>query len=382
MKPFLDTHLRKILVAYTASKAPLDLLLSKYFKDHRALGANDRRVIGETLYGMVRWKSLLEALDPKGDPIACYRRIDWKTVFDNPCIPTHARVALSPLLYRRFVAVFGEEKAKDLGRIFNTPAPITIRVNLLKTTREALLERWQGTYLVTPSEQVGTALSFSKREPLFSLPEFKEGLFEVQDEGSQRIAALIQAGPTDWILDYCSGSGGKTLAVAPHMQGKGQIYLHDVRAAALLEAKKRLKRAGVQNAQCLPPGHEQLQRLKGRCDWVLADVPCSGTGTLRRNPDQKWKIDGDMLARLQEEQRGIVREAFRYVKPEGRLVYATCSILPEENGEQTAYFLKNFSLVLEQELSLLPEEGGIDGFYAAVFRKTKNLVESSHGEHA
>lgn len=382
MKPFLDHHLRKILVAYMASKAPLDLLLSKYFKDHRALGANDRRLIGETLYGMVRWKSLLEALDPKGDPIACYRRINWETVLSDPWIPAYAKAALSPFLYNRFVAVFGEDKARELGCIFNTPAPTTIRVNLLKTTREALLEKWQGKYLVTSSEQMRTALSFSKREPLFSLPEFKEGLFEVQDEGSQRVAGLIQAGPTDWVLDYCSGSGGKTLAFAPAMEGKGQIYLHDVRAAALLEAKKRLKRAGVQNAQCLPPGHEQLQRLKGRCDWVLADVPCSGTGTLRRNPDQKWKIDEAMLERLQEEQREIVREAFRYVKPEGRLVYATCSILPEENGDQTAYFLKNFSLVLEKELSLLPQEGGMDGFYAAVFRKTKNLVESPHGEHA
>ena len=157
------------------------------------------------------------------------------------------------------------------------------------------------------------------------------------------------------------------------MAGKGQIYLHDIRPQALVQAKQRLKRAGVQNVQFLAPGHSKLPQLKKKMDWVLADVPCSGTGTLRRNPDQKWKIDAPMIERLIERQREIFEGAFAYVKPGGRLIYATCSLLAEENKLQVDYFLENDRAALEKEpLSLFPEEGGMDGFFAAVFRK-KNL---------
>ena len=150
------------------------------------------------------------------------------------------------------------------------------------------------------------------------------------------------------------------------MQGKGQIYLYDNRPWILHEARKRLNRAGIQNAQFVLP--------KRLVDWVLTDVPCSGTGTLRRNPDAKWKIDGAMIERLVEQQREIVNEAIRHLKPGGKLVYATCSILPEENENQVAYFLKNHPLVLDKEpLSLLPLENGMDGFFAAVFKK-QNLI--------
>ena len=212
---------------------------------------------------------------------------------------------------------------------------------------------------------------FSKREPLFSLPEFRDGFFEIpKDEGSQLVASLIQAKSGDQILDYCSGSGGKALAFAPGMGGKGQVYLHDIRLPALAQAKQRLKRAGVQNVQFLPPGHLKLPQLKNKMNWVLADVPCSGSGTLRRNPEMKWKIDQALLDRLTEEQRTIFGEALAYLHPEGKIVYATCSVLPEENLDQVKYFIDKFNLQLEGEpLSILPTEGGMDGFFAAVFRK-------------
>ncbi len=190
----------------------------------------------------------------------------------------------------------------------------------------------------------------------------------MQDEGSQLIAELIEAKSGDHVLDFCSGSGGKTLAFAPNMKGKGQIYLYDNRLWILQEARKRLRRAGVQNAQFALP--------RKKVDWVLADVPCSGTGTLRRNPEAKWKIDEKMIARLVQAQRAIVKEAFFYLKPGGKFVYATCSLLPEENEGQVSYFLKSYPLFLERVLKLLPEEEGMDGFFAAVFKK-ENLIELS-----
>ena len=187
----------------------------------------------------------------------------------------------------------------------------------------------------------------------------------MQDEASQQVAALVQAKPGDHVLDYCSGSGGKALAFAPAMDGKGQIYLHDIRAHILQEAKRRLKRAGVQNAQVLTT--DKLKPLKKKCDWVLVDAPCTGTGTLRRNPDMKWRFTGEMLQRLIGEQRTIFEKALSYLKPEGRIVYATCSILKEENSEQIAHFLKTYGLKLEDSpLQTLPEEGGMDGFFGAV----------------
>ena len=146
------------------------------------------------------------------------------------------------------------------------------------------------------------------------------------------------------------------------MQGKGQIYLHDNRPWILTEARKRLNRAGIQNVQFNLP--------KRKMDWVLVDAPCSGTGTLRRNPDAKWKIDAPMIERLVQQQREIFQEALEHLSPTGRIVYATCSLLPEENERQVDYFLKTHSLVLDGEpLTLLPQDGGMDGFFAAVFKK-------------
>jgi 16S rRNA C967 or C1407 C5-methylase (RsmB/RsmF family) len=360
---FRDHHILCILRDAPPSM-PLDLVLSRYFRAHKSLGANDRRVIGDTLFGMVRWKSLIDHLSPSPHPLSrlsCYKTMDLTALQKDPSIPEWARLGFNEFLYNRLGA--------SLCEILNTPAPTTVRANLLKTSREALLELW-APLSPTPCPRAKMGIQFSKRQPLFSLPEFKEGLFEVQDEGSQLVASLVDAKPGDTILDYCSGSGGKTLAFAPNMRGKGQIFLHDVRETVLAEAKKRLRRAGIQNAQILPPGSKQLSLLKGKCDWVLIDVPCSGTGTLRRNPDQKWGIDEPSIQRLTALQREIIAAAAPFVKAGGRLVYATCSVLTEENRAQVDHILSTLPLQLEGEpLSLLPEVGGNDGFYAAVFRK-------------
>ncbi len=320
----------------------------------------------------MRWKSLIDFFCPSPkieDRLACFRSLPLDQCLNDTSIPTPIRLGINNFLYNRLLAAFGEKKTWELAQILNSPAPLTIRANALKTTRDELLQKFSN-YEPTPCEMAPFGIQFKKRIPLFTLPEFKMGLFEVQDEGSQLIASAVEAKPGDLIIDYCSGSGGKTLAFAPKMEGKGQIYLHDIRPWILLEARKRLRRAGIQNGQCIGTEHPQMKAMIGKADWVLVDVPCSGTGTLRRNPDAKWKIDAPLVQRLVQEQRMIFEKALLYLKKGGRIVYATCSLLPEENEEQTAFFLSRFPVALEKEpLRLLPQQGGMDGFYSALFRK-------------
>jgi 16S rRNA C967 or C1407 C5-methylase (RsmB/RsmF family) len=363
-QPFCDYHISAFLNAYEQGQKPLDLALSEYLRAHKSIGAHDRRTMGDTLFGMIRWKTLIEHYCPTNhvlDRLACFRSLNLAECRQDPSIPEPIRLGVNDFLYNRLVASYGLEKTRAICEVLNGPAPTTIRANLLKTTREGLLQKWEGKFELSPCQKAPAGIHFHKRTPLFTLPEFKAGLFEVQDEGSQLVAELIRAKPSDHVLDYCSGSGGKTLAFAPRLQGKGQIYLYDIRPWILLEARKRLNRAGIQNVQFVLP--------KKKMDWVLVDAPCSGTGTLRRNPDAKWKIDAPMIERLVQQQREIFASALEHVKPGGRLVYATCSLLPEENQAQVAHFLQTYPLQLEEELTLLPEEGGMDGFFAAVFKK-------------
>jgi 16S rRNA C967 or C1407 C5-methylase (RsmB/RsmF family) len=373
VKTFRDFHIFAFFKGWSDSKTPLDLALGDYFRAHKSLGSHDRREIGDAVYGLVRWKSLFDVLDPSNSislRLKLYQKNPIEHYLQESSVPPWARLGLSPFLYQKFTEALGPEKTEELGDLFNSSAPIAVRANLLKTSREELLRKWASTYDVRPGTLASTAILFAKREPLFATPEFKEGLFEVQDEGSQVIASLVAAKPGDRVLDYCSGSGGKTLAIAPMMQKKGELYLHDIRAGALREAQKRLRRAGVQNAQILEPEHPTLNKLKNKMDWVLADVPCSGTGTLRRNPDMKWKIDAPMLERLVEEQKAIMQKAVQFLKPDGRIVYSTCSLLPEENEAQVDYFLRHLPLVLEgQPIRTFSSRNECDGFFGALFRK-------------
>ncbi|MBI3508920.1 MAG: RsmB/NOP family class I SAM-dependent RNA methyltransferase [Chlamydiia bacterium] len=368
MNPFCKRHTIHFLTALAQSTEPLDLALSRYFRLHKNLGSKDRKTIGDVIYGMTRWKGLLDWIDPQGSierRFECYQSLDWNKTLQRPDIPQALRCGLPLFVYEKLRKQYGEAKAEELGQILNSPAPTTIRANLLKISRQELMERWKDRFAMTPCKQTSAGIQFAKREPLFTLPEFKEGLFEMQDEGSQMVADLVEAKPGDLVLDFCSGSGGKSLSIAPAMQGKGQIYLHDVRKQALLEAKRRLRRAGIQNAQCLDSSHPQMQRLLAKCDWVLVDAPCSGTGTFRRNPDQKWKLDEATLARLTALQKEICQKAACYVKPGGKLVYATCSLLKEENEQQLA----SLPFSLQKTLVILPEKEGPDAFFAAVLEK-------------
>lgn len=373
--PYREHHLFKLLEAYSQQTLPLDLFISHYFRDHHALGSKDRAFIAETVYSLVRWKGLLDYLAPSSswmDRYQIYLNTDFNQVQQQEEIPLATRVSFPPQLFDCFVKSHGVEKAHELCLICNTPAPTTVRANSLKISRDELLSRWENIYEVSPTSQSPEGIIFHKKINFFQLPEFKEGLFEVQDEGSQLLAHLIQAQPGQQVLDYCAGSGGKTLAFAPAMQGKGQIYVHDIRPFALQEAKKRLRRAGVQNHQILLPDSPQLDKLKKKMDWVLVDAPCTGTGTLRRNPDMKWKFDVEMVNRLSGQQRMIFEKALSFLKPDGHIVYATCSLLNEENQLQLEHFLSTYSLELKgKPFQTLPAKGEMDGFFGAVLtRKT------------
>lgn len=371
--PYREYHLLSLLEAYELQKLPLDLFISQYFRLHSALGSKDRAFIAETIYSLVRWQGLIDYLSPTSswkDRYHTFFNVNIDELQLQEEIPLATRVSFPPVLFDLFANNYGLEQARELCLICNTPAPTTVRANSLKTTRENLLNRWQQLYPVSPTLHSPDGITFQTKMNFFQLPEFKEGLFEVQDEGSQLLAHLVQAQPGQQVLDYCAGSGGKALAFAPAMQGKGQIYVHDIRAFALQEARKRLRRAGIQNYQILPPDGDYLTKLKKKMDWILVDAPCSGTGTLRRNPDMKWKFDLEMLERLIGQQRMIFEKALSFLHPEGSIVYATCSILKEENELQLEHFLSTYSLKIEGKVfQTLPTLGGMDGFFGVVLKR-------------
>jgi 16S rRNA (cytosine967-C5)-methyltransferase len=373
-KPYREYHLFNLLNAYDTQRLPLDLFISNYFRDNKALGSKDRAFIAETTYAMIRWLGLLDYLCPQPADwekrFELFKKADFKEYLNDETIPLHVRLSFPKCLFDLIVKSHGEDKALELCRVSNKPAPTTVRVNVLKTTREALLQRWKGRFQISPCAYAKNGIIFHEKTHFFSLPEFKEGMFEVQDEGSQLLSELMQIAPGQQVMDYCAGSGGKTLAFAPLLQGSGQIFVHDVRPHALLEARKRLKRAGIQNAQAVHADDPKLKKLKKRMDWILVDAPCSGTGTMRRNPDMKWNFTEEMLTRLVGQQRMIFEKALSFLKPGGHIVYATCSILNDENQDQLAHFLKTYDLQLVQDpFNSLPVDGGMDGFFGAVLKR-------------
>lgn len=374
IRPFREHHLLTLMQAYEQQTLPLDLFMSHYFRDHKALGPKDRGVIADLAYSMVRWQGLIDYVCEK--PLSWEKRLEvfTKTSLSSHAkdstIPQHIRLSFPQSLYDLIVKSLGEQVGNNLCRISNQAAPTTVRINPLKTTREAMLKRWQDAeYEVSLCTQSEYGIIFHKKIAFFSLPEFREGLFEVQDEGSQLLSQLVQVNEGQLVMDYCAGSGGKTLAFAHRMKGTGQIYLHDIRSHALLEARKRLRRAGIQNSQIIEADDAKLKKLKKKMDWVLVDAPCTGTGTMRRNPDMKWKFEEATLTRLLGQQRSIFEKALSYLKPNGRIVYATCSLLNEENVDQLNHFIKTYNLQVEGvPFQSYPSEGGMDGFFGVVLK--------------
>lgn len=373
-KPFRQHHLIQLLEGYQNQLLPLDFFISQYFRANKALGSKDRGEIAENAYAIIRYQALLDYFCK--EPITWEKRLsilenlDLSSVQADEEIPLHIRMSFPKDLFELIVAAHGLEKGCSICMASNLPAPTTIRVNTLKTNRQDLFNSWKDLYDISLCNSSPFGINFNKKLNFFSLSEFEKGLFEVQDEGSQLLALLVAAKPGDQVMDYCAGSGGKTLAFASQMEHKGQIYLHDVRPKALQEAKKRLRRSGIQNAQVVLPDSPMLPKLKKKMDWVLVDAPCSGTGTLRRNPDMKWKFSIEMLQRLTGQQRTIFEKALSYLKPEGKIVYATCSILDEENQIQMEHFIKTYDLsIVGKPFQSIPSNGGMDGFFGVVFQK-------------
>lgn len=367
---FRESHLLQIHKRFEQQNLPLDLFLSRYFKSYKSLGSNDRKWIATSLYSMIRWQGLLEYLG-KGAPswetkLSIYKQLTLSICINKTSIPLQHRLSIPLELYKVLQKQFNIKDLKNFCWVSNTEAPVTVRVNTLKTNRETLLKHWQA-YDVRPSVKASQGIIFPKRLPLTSLPEFKKGFFEMQDEGSQCIAEMIPISPGDLVIDYCAGGGGKSLAIAPYMQGKGQLYLHDKRSFALAQAKQRLKRAGIQNAQILSFNHPFLQKLKA--DVMLLDTPCSGTGTYRRNPDMKWKFNTEMLERLISTQQEIFHQGYQITRKGGKIAYVTCSVLDVENTDQVEHFLSFYPLKLLKMKQLHLTKDGMDAFFIAIFEK-------------
>jgi 16S rRNA (cytosine967-C5)-methyltransferase len=303
------------------------------------------------------------------------------------------RFELPDWLYPHMLARFGDSLAAEMAAL-SEPAPLDLRVNSLKGTREDALaalkhEGWEA----RPTPLSPWGLRIDGRRPVTSGPAFQSGLVEIQDEGSQLIAALTGAKPGMRVVDWCAGAGGKTLALAAMMGNRGQIVACDVSASRLDGAVRRLRRAGANNVErhLVEPGDKWAKRRAGAFDRVLVDAPCTGTGTWRRNPDARHRLSEQDLLELTRKQSSILDTARALVRSGGRLVYATCSLLPEENEGQVSGFLlrhPDFFLVpLAQAwpfesggpfeetapdgemLSLTPARNGTDGFFAAVLER-------------
>ncbi len=299
---------------------------------------------------------------------------------DDPVDALAAETSLPRWLAKLWSAQLGAGETRALAAALNQRAPLTVRANLIRNTREELLATLRGEGArVEPTRLSPWGVTFTGRTNVFALRAFKAGLFEVQDEGSQLIALSCEARPGQLVVDACAGAGGKTLALASEMRNKGRLVACDRDARRLEELRPRARRGGVHNweARAVPEASDaRIADLRDQADVVLVDAPCSGLGALRRNPDARWRLDEGEVASFPPRQREILERYSRLVKPGGRLVYATCSINRAENEDVRSAFLAthpgfvpvpalpaSLGLGTGSEVQLLPHRHGTDGFY-------------------
>ncbi|MGI5863046.1 MAG: RsmB/NOP family class I SAM-dependent RNA methyltransferase [Myxococcales bacterium] len=424
-----------VLEVYAAVRSEgqlADRALDRVLRRERALFSGERRAVGEAVFGLLRKERLLDFALFGGDPprpapsfmyaarLAAFEVLEGAapaataSALGLPAslVPRLERVRdplpanLSPkervaiegslpdFLAERLVADLGAESALAFARAISTRAPLTLRVNTLKTSRDALIQRLSEEGVAAkPTRLSPLGLIVEERINVFALPSFKEGLFEVQDEGSQLLSLIVGARPGERIADTCAGAGGKTLALAAAMGNKGELWAMDVGPERLDELAKRARRAGVHNVRVKPiPGGAAADRaLKGlaaKLDRVLVDAPCTGLGALRRSPDARYRFEPEDFARHATRQRELLERFSRLVRPGGRLVYATCSVAREEDEAVVEAFLAatpGFRVVPVREalppearaqlegpyLVLLPHVHGTDGFFAAVLERVE-----------
>jgi 16S rRNA (cytosine967-C5)-methyltransferase len=408
-----------------------DRALERVLRRERRLWSGERRAVSEAVYGLVRWRGQLEwIVDPGGSAsariapellyalwLARFGGLEPEAAAKRLAVPPRSlaalegadgriaaladpveRLAIEESLPRwiaaRFADELGLEEARALSRALNQRAPLAARANLLRASRDELRRRLAAEGMsAQPTPYSPWGLILDGHENAFALQSFREGWFEIQDEGSQLLALALGARPGKLVVDACAGAGGKSLALAVEMRNKGDLFALDSDEGRLDEARRRARRAGVHNlrARVIPAGAEAgeaLADLAGKADRVLVDAPCSGLGALRRKPDTRWRLAPEEPARFAALQRELTARFARLLKPGGRLLYATCAIGRAENEEVAAFVAGELpgmapaplALGLGEELArslgaqghelrLLPHRHGTDGFYAALFER-------------
>ena len=398
-----------------------DRAVSAFFRQHRELGPRERHALAETAYAVLRRRPQLEHLARGGSgPLA--RRLallawqggaaslqpllqalspaerDWHAragAVDRSRLPDPLRHNLPEWVATPLREELGEEDFWAFVQAMDVPAPLDLRVNLLRARREqAAASLREAGVQAEPTPHSPWGLRVEGKPALTRLAAFERGEVEVQDEGSQLVALLTGAGRGQMVVDFCAGAGGKTLALGPMMRNTGRLYAVDTSGHRLAALRPRLARSGLSNVHPVQIAHERderMRRLQGKIDAVLVDAPCSGLGTLRRNPDMKWRQSPGSVQELVARQQAILTQAARLLRPGGRLVYATCSVLREENegvaqafgaahagefeplaaGELLAAAGVESARTLERDgcLRLWPHLHATDGFFAAVWRR-------------
>jgi 16S rRNA (cytosine967-C5)-methyltransferase len=414
LPPAILANAEEVLREILRFTAPADTTLSRYFRDHPRLGSRERGAVAEGIYAVLRNKSFFTDFAEAGNGPTMRRltilglaeamgadslgglteeETEWLErikQIDRNLMPASMRANMPKWLFDMLVAQFGEAEALALADALNTPAPLDLRVNSLKSNREDVMKALaEAPILSTPTPYAPLCLRVVKKPSLQNMPLFQSGAIEVQDEGSQLLSQIVGAKRGEMVVDFCAGAGGKTLALGATMRNTGRLYAFDVSEKRLAKLKPRLARSGLSNVHPVQIAHERdakIKRLAGKIDRVLVDAPCSGLGTLRRNPDVKWRQQPQAIVELQAKQAAILAGAARLVKGGGRLVYATCSFLNEENEQIAEQFLaahpdfvllpmkqvlaeQKIELEMDDYLKLLPHKHQTDGFFAAVFER-------------
>ena len=365
---FQKRHLLVLLCSFDFGPIPLDLCCYRYFKNNRSLGANDKRTIRACAYGIIKHLLLIDSLQNVKtsweNRVEAYLSIDIKEqIKKRKDLDPNLLTSLPLWLFKVLSKAYGEKKAIEIGHCFCQKAPIYLRVNTLKSSRQQIMCLLKKDLDIQCVENLEDAIKVLSPVKFNTYQEYQNVHFEIQDASCQKVVESLKMKGNERILDFCAGAGGKSLHLCAKLKNKGQVNLFDIRVGILQNAKKRLKKAGAFNTT-IYTCKKDLKKLKNKMDIVLADVPCSGSGTLRRTPEQKYKISEAIVKNLILAQREIVKEAMTYLKPSGRLIYSTCSILPQENEEQIDFFIKTLQLREKgRPTKILPSENGGDGFF-------------------
>jgi 16S rRNA (cytosine967-C5)-methyltransferase len=405
------------LAAVLPGTAPADRQLGQFFRDNKNLGGRDRALVADTVYAALRRRRFLEHVTPHATPremaLAAIVKLQgvglgqiesalrgderaWLTTLKQEsfdALPFEIRADLPDWVIERLRRQMGDEELLALARGLQQPAPLDLRVNTMKAPREAVLERLAYDEIAAnPTRHSPVGVRLREKPALNKHPMFLDGAVEVQDEGSQILGMLVEPRRGEMVVDFCAGAGGKTLQMGAAMHSSGRLYAFDISDKRLANLAPRLKRSGLSNVfpqRISGENDPKVKRLRGKIDRVLVDAPCTGLGTLRRNPDLKYRQSAAGLVELNAKQRAILAAAAALVKPGGRLVYGTCSFLTEENEDIVKEFLashadfhvvpagdvlKRLGITIPgtgEYLRLYPHLHDTDGFFAAVMERAK-----------